>query len=174
MPEVLRRENPVSAMPNEIPIERYTSRAFFDLEVEKVWKRVWQMACREEDIPNVGDNIVYDIAGMSFVVLRTRPDTIKAYVNACLHRGRLLREQGGCGLAEIRCPFHGFAWNLDGSLKHIPVPGARRGILHRQSLRRRPLRPESPRYFFVASAAWSAAAADARADSQLRRGSATQ
>src|SRR5690348_16941912 len=84
VPEVLRRCSPLDAAPTEIPIERYISREFFDLEVERLWKRVWQMACREEDIPNVGDNIVYDIAGMSFIVVRIGPDQFKAYYNACL------------------------------------------------------------------------------------------
>ena len=120
VPDVLRRDNPINSGPSEIPIDRYLSRNFFDLEVEMLWKRVWQMACREEDIPNVGDNIVYDIAGMSFVVVRTAPDSFKAFYNACLHRGRLLREAGSFRAAEFRCPFHGFAWNIDGALKHVP------------------------------------------------------
>ncbi len=120
VPEVLRRENRFELAPSEIAVERYTSRAFFDLEVERLWKRVWQMACREEDIANVGDHIIYDIAGMSFMVVRTRPGEVKAFYNACLHRGRMLREAGGPRAAEFRCPFHGFAWNIDGSLKHIP------------------------------------------------------
>ncbi len=120
VPEILRRENRFELPPSEIAVERYTSRAFFDLEVERLWKRVWQMACREEDIANVGDHIIYDIAGISFIVVRTRPAEIKAFYNACLHRGRMLREAGGQRASEFRCPFHGFAWNIDGSLKHIP------------------------------------------------------
>jgi nitrite reductase/ring-hydroxylating ferredoxin subunit len=120
VPEVLRREHPLELPPSEVPVERYTSPAFFDLEVNRLWKRVWQMACREEDIAEVGDNIVYDIAGMSFLMVRTAPDRIKAFYNACLHRGRLLREKGGLRASELRCPFHGFAWNIDGTLKHIP------------------------------------------------------
>ena len=77
---------------------QYTSREFFDLEVEKIWKRAWQMACHEDDMPNVGDYVPYDIAGMSFLVVRTGQDEFKAYYNACLHRGRKLREnRGGAG-----------------------------------------------------------------------------
>jgi nitrite reductase/ring-hydroxylating ferredoxin subunit len=120
VPEVLRRSNRLNEAPSEIPIERYISREFFALEVERLWKRVWQMACREEDIPNIGDNIVYDIAGMSFIVVRTGPDQFKAFYNSCLHRGRMLRESGSIRATEFRCPFHGFAWNIDGSLKHVP------------------------------------------------------
>jgi len=120
VPAVLRMENRLDTAPSEITIDRYISRAIFELEVERIWKRVWQMACREEDIPTVGDSIVYDIAGMSFLVIRTGAAEIKAYYNACLHRGRLLRENSGRCLTELRCPFHGFAWNLDGTLKHVP------------------------------------------------------
>jgi phenylpropionate dioxygenase-like ring-hydroxylating dioxygenase large terminal subunit len=120
VPACLRNENPLELPPSEIPVARHISREFFDLEVDKLWKRVWQMACREEDIPEVGDNIVYDIAGMSFIVVRTATDRIRAYYNACLHRGRLLRENGSIRASEFRCPFHGFAWNLDGTLKHVP------------------------------------------------------
>ena len=118
-PVVLRMRNPIAPGPTFVPVERYTSRAFHELEVEKLWKRVWQMACREEDIPEVGDHITYDIANLSVVVVRVAPDTIKAYQNICLHRGRLLKEKPGRD-TELRCAFHGFAWNLDGSLKHVP------------------------------------------------------
>ncbi|MCA1847335.1 MAG: aromatic ring-hydroxylating dioxygenase subunit alpha, partial [Actinobacteria bacterium] len=48
-----------------VPVERYTSRRFHDLERERLWPRVWQMACREEHLPEVGDHVVYDIAGRS-------------------------------------------------------------------------------------------------------------
>ena len=79
------------------------------------------MACREENIPDVGSYVVYDIAGDSYLVVRTR-DGIKAYVNACLHRGRALKDYDG-RCSEFRCSFHGFTWRLDGSLRYTPAPG---------------------------------------------------
>ena len=102
-----------------IPAHYYTSPEFHALEVAKLWSRVWQLVCLEEEIPDVGDYHVYEIASMSFLVVRTA-DGIKAYRNACLHRGRLLRDQDGKGASHLRCAFHGWAWNLDGSLKEIP------------------------------------------------------
>ena len=119
VPEVLRKVSPFFVGAEDVPVGRYTSRAFHDLEVERLWKRVWQMACREEDIPRVGDTEVYDIASLSILVVRVAPDEIKAYYNACLHRGRQLRSQAG-PTNELRCAFHGFCWNHDGSLKQIP------------------------------------------------------
>jgi phenylpropionate dioxygenase-like ring-hydroxylating dioxygenase large terminal subunit len=103
----------------DIPRSRYVSREFHELEKEKVWKRAWQMACREEDVPEVGDTCVYDICDVSILIVRSAPDRIQAFYNACLHRGRQLREADG-PTHELRCPFHGFCWNLDGSLKQVP------------------------------------------------------
>jgi phenylpropionate dioxygenase-like ring-hydroxylating dioxygenase large terminal subunit len=118
VPKVLRLESPIEPGFTRIPVERYISREFHELEVEKIWKRTWQMACREEELPEVGDSIVYDIAGLSFLLLRSEPGRIRGFYNACLHRGRQLREVGG-RVEEIRCPFHGWCWNLDGSLKQV-------------------------------------------------------
>ena len=120
VPPVLRFDKQRHDGPNRIPVERYTSKEFFDLEVDRVWKRVWQMACREEDIPNVGDHLVYDIVGMSFLIVRSDEDEIKAYWNACLHRGLQLRHRRGHS-AQLRCPYHGWCWSLKGDLKQIPA-----------------------------------------------------
>lgn len=119
VPEVLRLESPIQPGVTRVPAEQYYSKAIHDREVEKIWKRVWQMACREEDIPEVGDYIVYDIAHLSFLVVRSAPDRIQAFHNACLHRGRQLREFDGRGAQEFRCPFHGWCWEIDGSLKEV-------------------------------------------------------
>jgi phenylpropionate dioxygenase-like ring-hydroxylating dioxygenase large terminal subunit len=119
VPDVLRMVSWEYLGQDDKPASRYTSRAFHELEKERLWSRVWQMAGRDEDLPEVGDTLVYDIAGTSILLVRTAPDEVKAYYNACLHRGRQLREAEG-NVYELRCPFHGYAWNLDGSLKHVP------------------------------------------------------
>ena len=120
VPDILRAESPLEPGPTLVPVERYFSQEFHDLEVEKVWKRVWQMACHEDDIPDVGDYLVYDIAELSFLIVRSGPDEFKAFYNACLHRGRLLREGAGKWARGAALPFHGWSWNLDGSLKEVP------------------------------------------------------
>ncbi len=118
-PDVFRWRSSLDDMPMFVPVERYTSAEFHRLEVDKLWRRVWQMACREDDIPEVGDHLTYDIAGISIVVTRSTPDTIRGFHNVCLHRGRLLKDKPGRD-TELRCSFHGFAWHLDGSLKQVP------------------------------------------------------
>ena len=120
VPPVLRLQSPMDLGNEDISIDRYISRAWFDKEVEYLWKRAWQYACREEEIPEAGDYYKYDIVGMSFLVVRTPSGDVRAFPNACLHRGRMLKEYDGRA-SELRCPFHGFCWDLDGKLKDIPA-----------------------------------------------------
>lgn len=106
---------------DDIDYSRYTSKEYFELEMERMWTKVWQWACREEHIPEVGDHVVYDIGKYSIIVVRSAPDTVKAFYNSCLHRGTKLCQSGSSGSAsQLTCPYHGWAWNLDGSLKDIP------------------------------------------------------
>ena len=119
VPEVLRLQSARDVPVVRVPIERYVSQEFHDLEVEKVWSKVWQFACREEEIPEPGDHVVYDIADRSVLVVRGEDHRIRAFHNVCLHRGRQLKERDGRS-ASLRCPFHGWTWNLDGSLAEVP------------------------------------------------------
>lgn len=119
VPDVYRWTNPLPGVALTVPVDRYTSREFHDLEVEKVWTKVWQMACRVEDILEPGQFVKYDIADISVLVVRQRDGSIKAHRNVCLHRGRTLKEQDGRA-DSFQCPFHGITWELDGSLKHMP------------------------------------------------------
>lgn len=104
----------------DISTERYTDADYAKQEYQKLWNKTWQFACREEHIPEKGDYYVYDLGRFSFIVTRVDATTIKAYYNACLHRGTKLRASGTEGFAtEFKCPFHGWSWKIDGSLKNV-------------------------------------------------------
>ena len=122
VPPPLLEHRPSTLGTADVDTSAYTSQAVHDLEVERVWKKVWQWACRVEEIPNVGDHVVYDIAHLSVIVVRVAegsgPGAIKAFHNVCLHRGTQLRVDSG-NVPQFRCPFHGWTWNLDGSLNWI-------------------------------------------------------
>src|SRR6516164_8645855 len=97
VPPALRQEcNDYAAEPyrGEVDRERYFSREFYRLEGDRMWSRTWQMTCRVEEIPNIGDHVVYEIADKSLIVMRCSATEIKAFHNVCLHRGRILRETG--------------------------------------------------------------------------------
>lgn len=102
-----------------VPVERYTSVEFLRLEYERLWSKMWQFACREEEINAVGDYVVYEIGDRSVIITRSGPDRIQGFHNACLHRGTQLKQgRGNC--EAFRCQYHGWTWNLDGSLDRIP------------------------------------------------------
>ncbi len=121
-----------------LPSERYTSREWLKLEYERLWPHVWQMAGREEDIPEIGDYLEYRIGDQSILLVRATHDTVKAFHNSCMHRGTLLVEGQGnvanCPCTpgnegKLQCTFHGWAYNLDGSIHFVPgrsdfAPGA--------------------------------------------------
>lgn len=121
VPDALVTESYEYLGSEDIDFSRYTSPEFFRREVEKLWPKVWQWVCREEHIPQAGDYITYDVGPYSILVARMADGSMKAYHNSCLHRGTQLRESNTQGYArEFKCPFHGWTWNLDGSLKYIP------------------------------------------------------
>lgn len=101
-----------------VPVSRFTSKEWHAREVEKMWRRTWQMACRENDIPLVGDQLVYDIAGISVVVVRGE-ERIRAFRNFCRHRGNMLVTDRAHA-PDLTCSFHGWSWKLDGSLRKLP------------------------------------------------------
>lgn len=103
----------------DVSNDRYISQEWHNKEVDKVWRKTWQVACREEQIPDVGDYVVYDIVDDSLIVVRTAEDEIRAYYNACLHRGNALCLDKGHA-DKFRCPYHGFTWGLGGDLRYIP------------------------------------------------------
>ena len=108
-----------------VPKERYVSRAFLDLEMERLWPRVWQVACREEEVAEVGDYVDYVIGDQSILV------------GARHHQGLLQplpapRHAPGRGLRIVR-------------RRHDPLPLPRLVLRPRGPRHRHPRRPRVPR-----------------------------
>jgi nitrite reductase/ring-hydroxylating ferredoxin subunit len=111
--------------PERIPSRRYYDQEFYNLEVEHLWPHVWQMACRLEQIPEEGDWIEYSNVGKSVIVVNAGAAGIKAYHNACRHRGVPIAgmprqgeparaDHGNCKQSGFVCPFHGWRFNMKG------------------------------------------------------------
>jgi phenylpropionate dioxygenase-like ring-hydroxylating dioxygenase large terminal subunit len=106
--------------PDRVPKERYFDPDFFRMEAELLWPRVWQMACRLEEIPRPGDFVEYEILDQSVVVVRIDGTEVRAFQNSCRHRGvRIVQGQGTCEGTFI-CPFHGWCYGLDGTNTFVP------------------------------------------------------
>ena len=120
-PKILTEQSNPSQSTADIPFSHYTSQAFFDAEVSHMWSKVWQIACREEHIPEEGDFWVYEIGGYSILLVRSSATEIKAFHNSCLHRGTKLKPSDTAGYSQaISCPFHGWTWDLSGKLQEVP------------------------------------------------------
>ena len=136
--EVIRPED----ISGGIVKEAYFKPEYVALEKQRLWPRVWQMACRLEELPNVGDYLTYDIADESIVVVRSAEDRLNAFYNVCQHRGRRLTK--GCGTAQrLRCPFHGWQWELDGKNASVTQRDDWGGLLDVQDLSLKPVRCET-------------------------------
>lgn len=107
------------ADPELIPAPRYYDPDFFALERERLWPKVWQMACRLEEIPEPGDYTVYEILDHSVILINTGED-VRAFRNACRHRGvRLVHGPGRVGEAGFVCPFHGWRFAPTGECTFV-------------------------------------------------------
>jgi len=123
VPAALRASTETYLGSQPLPVDRYLSREVHELEKRKLWPRVWQAVCRETEIAKRGDFYVHDIASCSIFVVRTEQGGINGFINACLHRGRQLKSGTGSGMGnahEIKCPFHGFRWDLQGEFRGMP------------------------------------------------------
>jgi choline monooxygenase len=107
-------------VPVAIPTSRYFSPEFARLERERLWPRVWQMACSLDHVANPGDFHEYRVGDLSVLLVRGDDGELRAFQNACRHRGSALCDGTGGGLAEIRCPFHRWTWDLAGRLREVP------------------------------------------------------
>jgi phenylpropionate dioxygenase-like ring-hydroxylating dioxygenase large terminal subunit len=107
-------------VPDRAPKARYLDPEFFALEADNLWSRTWQMASRLEQIPNPGDCVEYEILDQSVIVLRADDGEVRAFQNACRHRGvKVLEGRGSCE-GGFTCPFHGWCYGQDGRNTHVP------------------------------------------------------
>ncbi|AEG50870.1 Rieske (2Fe-2S) iron-sulfur domain protein [Sphingobium chlorophenolicum L-1] len=111
----------------------YFDPAYVSEEVEKIWKKHWQLACRVEDIPNVGDRVAYDVGPLSFLIVHSDENIFKAFWNSCRHRARRLCTDEPESGDMIQCPFHAWSYDLDGKLTWVPreeeFPGIQTGSI---------------------------------------------
>ena len=101
----------------------YTSDAVWADERERVWFGDWVCIGREAEIAQPGDYLVRDLAGESIIVTRNREGAVRGFYNVCAHRGtKLLDDEPACGHVNkaFKCPYHGWAYDLDGRLVGTP------------------------------------------------------
>ncbi|MCR9151324.1 MAG: aromatic ring-hydroxylating dioxygenase subunit alpha [Rhodobacteraceae bacterium] len=108
-----------------LPAWSYFSAELLEAEKDALFRRHWQVICHASDIPAPGDFITCDIVGDRALILRDGQGAIRAFHNLCRHRGsRVLGDERGNCRNSIVCPFHGWVYNLDGTLRQAAQPGS--------------------------------------------------
>ena len=104
-----------------LPAWTYNNEELTRLEMEQVFLRNWMFVAHVSDLPRAGDYQCFELGDERAVVVRDRQGEVRAFHNVCRHRASRVvdKDKGHCGHAMI-CPFHGWSYNLDGSLKNIP------------------------------------------------------
>jgi choline monooxygenase len=100
------------------PVENYASQTRFDAE-RQLMRRLPVAFCPVAALPENGSYVARASAGVPIVVVRDLSGTVRAFRNACRHRGMQLAEGSGC-TKIFRCSYHGWAYRLDGRLEYVP------------------------------------------------------
>ena len=103
-----------------LPAPYYYDPTIFEREKEAIWFRSWQWVGSLADLQKPGSYITTKIVDQPVFVVRTKAGELKAYYNACQHRGHLLLEKPKGSRAVITCPFHAWTYTLDGNLRSAP------------------------------------------------------
>lgn len=117
-----------SAVPNEwdrrgLPGWTYHSPALLELEKEQVFRNHWQIVGHVSDVPEPGDYLTMDVVGERALIVRGRDGVVRAFHNMCRHRGsRVVADSQGSCKGALVCPFHGWVYNLDGTLRGAARP----------------------------------------------------
>ncbi len=102
-----------------LPAEFYTDERILELEDYWIWQRLWQPAGIVHELKEVGDYLTTKVGSVPVVVVRGRDGELRAFVNICRHRMHIVAR--GCGNRKtLQCVYHGWTYDLDGSLRAIP------------------------------------------------------
>ncbi|MEX6722865.1 aromatic ring-hydroxylating oxygenase subunit alpha [Parapedomonas caeni] len=117
----LRRDHYPEGFPAlpEIPGGRYTSEAFYQLEIEHLWKKSWLCAIRAEEVPAPGSYKLFERLGCSIIIARGVDNEIRAFHNTCRHRGAPIVEGDGRQKLLV-CRYHAWCYDLQGRLVRVP------------------------------------------------------
>lgn len=101
------------------PVQNYLSQERFAVERNVVMRRYPIGFCPSAVLPTPGSYLAREAAGTPLIAVRGSDGQVRAFRNACRHRGTQLADGAGCEKAFV-CRYHGWTYNLDGSLRHVP------------------------------------------------------
>ncbi len=109
--------------PDSVHRDVYCNPEVFDLEMERLWHRAWIYVGHSSQVPNAGDYYTTHVGREPVIMLRGGDGKVRVLMNRCAHKGAKLLSagQGACPGGILRCPYHGWTYRLDGSVRTIPL-----------------------------------------------------
>ncbi|MEW6340823.1 MAG: aromatic ring-hydroxylating dioxygenase subunit alpha [Pseudomonadota bacterium] len=118
----------------------YTDPAIFEEELTKIFYKTWIWVAHESELRKPGDFKTAMIGRQSVIVVRDRSGEVRVLENRCRHRGATVCEKRKGNASGFTCPYHSWAYALDGKLRGLPYPDGYEGIVEKADLPLRSLR----------------------------------
>ncbi|MCR9254609.1 MAG: aromatic ring-hydroxylating dioxygenase subunit alpha [Alphaproteobacteria bacterium] len=109
-------QSAIEAHPKGLPGHFYYDSEIFGQTRDRIFFKTWQFACHQSLIPEPGDYYAFSILDQDLFVVRQKDRSIRCFYNVCQHRGHQLVESTGRARV-ITCPYHAWAYGLDGKLR---------------------------------------------------------
>ena len=120
--------------PDRVHRDVYLDPEVFELEMRRLWRRTWIYVGHESQVPEAGDFYTAAIAGQPVVMVRDANGAIHVLLNRCAHKGsKILGAQSGNCKGYLRCPYHGWIYRTDGSLRSVPLKAGYDGTRFQES-----------------------------------------
>ena len=103
-----------------LPARSYIDPLCFEQEKQGIFYRSWHCVGHCSEVAKPGDFASHTIVDENIFVVRDAAGLLRAFYNLCRHRGHPLVEGNGNAKQTLVCPYHAWAYNLDGSLRHVP------------------------------------------------------
>jgi len=103
-----------------IPSPWYTDERVFELEKQAVFSRSCQVAARCDQLPKPGQYVTTEIAGEPIVIVRGGDNVVRGFFNVCRHHAAAVMTEAEGRATQMRCPYHGWTYSLEGELKGTP------------------------------------------------------
>jgi len=109
--------------PDEVHRDVYLDREVFDLEMEQLWHHAWLYVGHDSQVPDAGDFYTTHLARDPVIMIRGSDGRVRVLPNRCAHKGTRLASavSGKCAGGMLRCPYHGWTYRLDGTLRTVPL-----------------------------------------------------
>ena len=108
--------------PDRVHRDVYCDPELFELEMQRLWARTWIYVGHDSQAPQPGDYYTTDIARQPVIMVRAPDGSLNVLLNRCAHKGtKVVSATSGNCRGHLRCPYHGWTYRTDGSLRAVPL-----------------------------------------------------